>query len=300
MPQLYEVHLLDRKEIGLNPWKYSGSNLNDNPDYMGSSSRPEYHEAVKISRQLGKLRKVIISYYQPGEINLDELKRLESEWQKLEGHVNSEEYFNLTDRIHPVAITEESRMKISETLKRKGACPYCANTHSNSAKEKRKKSMDGKGWFYDPITLKSRRLKPTDRIPTGWVSGKKPKRLYKPKARSEILHNKREWKIFRNDELVWEGLNLSEWCKNNNLKDLKFCPSGIKIPKEKVFITLGLSEKKTIVEGGIETGLNQTEYSRLKEHSKSHTFSLLKAGGYYVITSYDHWKAIKLPKQKER
>ena len=70
---------------------------------------------------------------------------------------------------YPTAMNNDKAKKISETLKSKGANPYSKNTHSATANEKRKRSMAGRKWFYNPITLQNKRL--LDQ-PEGWLPGK--------------------------------------------------------------------------------------------------------------------------------
>ena len=63
----------------------------------------------------------------------------------------------------------ESSKKISQTLKNKGMCPYSDKTHSPEAKEKRRASMTGRKWFYEPSTGKSGLLM---ECPVGWIAGR--------------------------------------------------------------------------------------------------------------------------------
>lgn len=70
---------------------------------------------------------------------------------------------------YPPMMNEETAKKISSTLKSKGISPYSEKTHSKEAIEKRKKSMAGRKWFYNPITLQNKRLHDQ---PEGWLPGK--------------------------------------------------------------------------------------------------------------------------------
>jgi len=62
-----------------------------------------------------------------------------------------------------------SSKKIAKTLKSKGICPYSEKTHSPEAKEKRRASMTGRKWFYEPSTGKSGLL---TECPVGWIAGR--------------------------------------------------------------------------------------------------------------------------------
>jgi hypothetical protein len=287
MPQLYEVHFLDRLEAGLNPWKYSGSHWNDRTDYFGSSTHKDYRDHLKISMSVGKAKKIIVSYYNPGEITEEELRKAESVWQISEGHVLSDEYYNLTDRAHPVAITEESRGKISATLKRLGKCPYCANTHSSEAIEKRMKSIRGRKWYHDPITLSSKWFLPDGIVPEGWAPGKMPR---KPIVKKPNLGNTRIWVVKKNGDTVWEGNNLTKWCEENGIPGLKLCPKGIKVVRKKTAVTYTLSTNKTVVVNSVDTGLRQSELADKLKISRSSMCARI-ANGEHVEYEYDIWTA---------
>lgn len=70
---------------------------------------------------------------------------------------------------YPPMMNEKTAEKISATLKAKGTNPYSKNTHSAEAIEKRKKSMAGRKWFYNPLTLQNKRL---HNQPEGWLPGR--------------------------------------------------------------------------------------------------------------------------------
>ena len=69
----------------------------------------------------------------------------------------------------PTKMNVEKAAKISKTLKEKNINPYSANTHSPTAIAKRKASMAGRKWFYNPTTFENRRLLEQ---PLGWIPGK--------------------------------------------------------------------------------------------------------------------------------
>lgn len=69
----------------------------------------------------------------------------------------------------PTRMNSEKAAKISKTLKEKKVNPYSINTHSPEAIAKRKASMAGRKWFYNPTTFENRRL---HEQPAGWIPGK--------------------------------------------------------------------------------------------------------------------------------
>lgn len=70
---------------------------------------------------------------------------------------------------YPPMMNEDTAKSISATLRAKSITPYSKNTHSAEAIEKRKKSMAGRKWFYNPETLQNKRL---HNQPDGWLPGK--------------------------------------------------------------------------------------------------------------------------------
>lgn len=99
------------------------------------------------------------------ETNADECLRLEEEYRPTEliG-------WNIAKGGgYPPKMNKDTAKKISETLKSKGFNPYTPKAHSKEAIEKRKKSMAGRKWFYNPITLQNKRLHDQ---PEGWLPGK--------------------------------------------------------------------------------------------------------------------------------
>ena len=220
MPNLYEIHLLDRKEMGQLPWKYSGSSYNDNLLYYGSSCHPEYKNHLKISLDLKKVKKIIIEQYDKRDINPQELRIKESIWQKNNNHKFNKEYYNLSDSIHPVSNNEISRNKISNTLKEKKITPYSSKTHSTEALIKSKITRMKKGfkWYYCPQTLTAKlfALKDNDNPPESWLPGKKPKKKYNKTPLGQ------HWEVYKNGNKIWEGQNLRKWSIENSLIGLPY------------------------------------------------------------------------------
>ena len=124
----------------------------------------------------------------------------------------------------PPSVTKEAAAKISKTLKESGISPYCENTHSDAAKEKRKATCDALKfeWWHDPATLEYRMI-PTavEDPPEGWNRGRKPKPTVKPKVRGvDYTCNANDWVLIEDGETLFEGPNLREYCEKNGLGTL--------------------------------------------------------------------------------
>jgi predicted GIY-YIG superfamily endonuclease len=112
-------------------------------------------------------------------------------------------------------LTEEVRGRISKTHKAKGTRPYCANTHSTTAIEKRKASMIGRKWFYDPVTGAAGLLYDA---PAGWKLGRKGTESKQVKVRgTDYICNVKTWVLYINDELVFEGPNLKQFMEDRGM-----------------------------------------------------------------------------------
>ena len=72
----------------------------------------------------------------------------------------------------PPPMNSRTAKKISDTLKRKGVCPYDASkTHSPEAIAKANAKKVGRKWTHNPLTGEQKMRKPND-IPTGWKLGR--------------------------------------------------------------------------------------------------------------------------------
>jgi hypothetical protein len=296
MPHLYEIHLLDRKESGLLPWKYSGSSYNDESFYFGSSCHPDYKNHFNISSNLKKVKKIIIKQYNKTDISPIELRIKESQWQKNNNHKYDDEYYNLSDSIHPVADNQISKEKISNTLKQKGITPYSSKTHSHEALSKARETKELKGfkWYYCPQTLESKMfaVKIGDVPPTSWLPGKKPKLKYNKKPLGQ------RWEVYKNGNKIWEGQNLKKWSIENSLIGL---PYNIHLYKKReIASTHIISRSKvtnTIIFDGHDTGLLQYQFSILHECSSSYISTIINGTGIFYKYCIAEYNAIKI---KER
>lgn len=298
MPCLYEIIFEDRKEKGLKPYKYSGSNYSDNKYYFGSSQHKDYKNHLNEAKTSGKLTKNIINEWLKEEITIKELRKLESDWQKSNNHKSDETYYNMCDSPHPVIDDPLVKKKISETLKKKGISPYIegvTNSKENIEKAKQTKKIRKHEWWHCPTTLKNKFI-PTgiERIPKNWERGQKPK---KPKILSDRTKpcNLGVWEVYKNDELFWEGENLHQWCKSNDMMKLKVKISGVKVLSKITKIEIKYSENKTIIENHIDTLLNGQDYAKKVDKSKGYISKSLKKG-FYEIKEYDFFQAKQIKK----
>lgn len=219
MPQIYEVWNMDRYNAGLRPYKYSGSDYNDNPLYLGSSKHKDYKNHCKSAH----MKKYCLLSINKQFISSAQLRTLESMIQRKENHAACIDYYNMTNIGQPDPGHPETRKKISDTLKLKDVHPNkhaIAAAHTKSACIKRSAKMEGYKWFYNPGTLKSMKCLLSD-CPDGFIPGKKIKKMHSPKkTRDQISFNIQSWKIYKDGDIFWEGQNLKEYCRNN--KELKW------------------------------------------------------------------------------
>ncbi len=292
MPVLYEIHLLDRKEAGLKPWKYSGSSWHNNNKYMGSSCHPQYKRHLKES---SNIEKVIIQSFSKDDITKLQLRQIEAQWQKIENHKNDENYYNLTDsQIYPL-ITDDSKKKISETLKRLNINPYKKDlTHSSESLSKRKESMKKLSYraFYNPETFEFKMFAIGDGEipPSNWIPGRKPKKI-------NIKHEKiggQIWEIYKDDLKIWEGQNLKKYCDENNLTYLRFNPNGYNVKEIKESLFLSLSSENTVICNGTDSGLSQARFCEKYKYSKSMVSVCIKKQIPYKIWNIVTYKALKI------
>lgn len=111
--------------------------------------------------------------------------------------------------------------KIRQSVKALNMTPYCKKTHSKESKEKRKKTIDQKGyrWYHNPETLEYRLLATLEeQIPEGWQPGRKPKVERKKKVRGvDYECNAKTWEITDPEGNKYIVTNLKNWCNERNL-----------------------------------------------------------------------------------
>jgi len=116
----------------------------------------------------------------------------------------------------PVKGNKKVIEKIRNSILALGTVPYCENTHSPEAIEKRLEARRKSKpmWFHNPDTLEYRLIKTAyEDVPEGWVRGRKPKVVREPKERTG---NSAKW-IVNDGEVDHQVFNLKQWCRDNNI-----------------------------------------------------------------------------------
>ena len=290
MPNIYEVQFLDRKASGLVPWRYSGSDYHDNPKYFGSSCHPDFKRDLSNS---DCVRKIILERFDR-KVTPQELRNLESKIQVAGNHAGNIEYYNLTNYSLPDPSNPLTRLKISESIKKLGTCPYSSKTHSKESLDKAKQTKRNSilQWWHCPITLDYLMIKTSrDKIPEGWVRGRKPKMILSPKTRHEIECNTYNWKVYMNKKLIWSGQNLSNWCKDNSMPGLKHnrCGYNRKSYDSKI---ISKSGNGTVIYDGKDTNLTQKDFATSMSLSQTTICKSIKTG---ALRNYkiDFFEAVK-------
>lgn len=92
MPNIYITKNLFNKELGITPWRYLGSDQNDNPAYFGSS---EDLKADILRLSVTQFKKTIVESY--SDIANKELRKIESVLLKSNNVKKDPSYYNKTD-----------------------------------------------------------------------------------------------------------------------------------------------------------------------------------------------------------
>jgi predicted GIY-YIG superfamily endonuclease len=113
-------------------------------------------------------------------------------------------------------LTEDVKKKISDTLKKNGACPYSEKTHSVESITKAKQTKKEKQyrWFHNPETLEYYCLPTNEEVPNHLVPGRVPK---KEKVLKPNKGNTQKWKVFSPNGEVFDVENLKTWCKEQSI-----------------------------------------------------------------------------------
>lgn len=96
MPQIYETINLYNREHGIFPYRYIGSDQNDNPLYFGSSA--QLQRDIKL-HGIEHFEKRVLIYFD--DIDNKELRKTESTILKENDVKNSIEFYNKTDMYAP-------------------------------------------------------------------------------------------------------------------------------------------------------------------------------------------------------
>lgn len=187
MPVIYETINRYNRDNGILPYRYIGSDGNDNPSYLGSSKRLR-SDVEKLG--VSNFEKNTIVYYE--EIDNKELRREEAKLLKNRNVRENPEYYNLSDSYSPgcgVKGMKHTKQKIvsdawrdprkgwnpSTSTREKWSAQRTGKTHSNETKDKMSKSRTGKN---NPMSS--------------------------------------TWRVYSGDE-VFEIVSLKNWCKEQNL-----------------------------------------------------------------------------------
>lgn len=126
---------------------------------------------------------------------------------------------------HPPKIStrpdfEKIKKRISDTLKSKGANPFCENTHSADAIAKRelKKKNNIQRWYHNPESGEYRMLKLGlgEQIPSGWCPGRVSKKKTKIRGVDYVCHSA-SWLIVSPSGTEYNVQNLKKWCYENSI-----------------------------------------------------------------------------------
>lgn len=191
MPCVYITENLYNKELGISPWRYIGSDQNDDPEYYGSN-RDLKRDIAFLGKE--KFKKIVIKYYET--IDNKELRKIEAdEFLKPNNVKNDVSYYNKSDIYgpggspkgvkHKKPRSEEHRKKISEHR--------TGSTKSELAREKmRQKKLGRKAADSTKELMSSQRI-------------------------GELNNNALEWTITTPEGIVHQVKALRAWCRANNV-----------------------------------------------------------------------------------
>jgi len=197
---------------------------------------------------------------------------------------------------------KETNIKISNTLKSKWAegiytlsDEHKARMHSPEAIAKASATMKAKQYrsYYDPITLDYKMFSKQEvdglLVPDGWLPGRKPKYEHTPIPISERLLNKKRWVLYKNDSIIWAGLNFTEFLKSRpDLKSIKYSPSKSK--KVKKFDYMPISNDNGLVQVNYTcTNMSQKEYAKHIDVSGSTLSNSIKNGTIKKLVKVDYY-----------
>lgn len=191
MPCVYITENLHNKELSISPWRYIGSDQNDDPEYYGSN-RDLKRDIAFLGKD--KFKKIVIKYYET--IDNKELRKIEAdEFLKPNNVKNDISYYNKSDIYgpggspkgvkHKKPRSEEHRKKISEHR--------TGSTKSESAREKmRQKKLGRKAADSTKELMSSQRI-------------------------GELNNNALEWTVTTPEGIVHQVNALRAWCRENNV-----------------------------------------------------------------------------------
>lgn len=191
MPCVYITENLHNKELGISPWRYIGSDQNDDPGYYGSNKDLK-SDILSLGKD--KFKKIVIKYYET--INNKELRKIEADQFLKPNNVKDDpSYYNKSDRYgpggspkgvkHKKPRSEEHRKRISEHR--------TGSIKTESAREKMRQKKLGR--------------KATDST----------KELMSSQRTGELNHNALVWTVTTPAGIVHEVTALRAWCRENSV-----------------------------------------------------------------------------------
>ena len=143
---IYITTYLPFKNSEEHPYLYSGSSWCNNQHYLGSSWNHKYDHIwqVEVREHPERFHKEIVAVFDKKHITKEDLRKIESDFQKTMGHVKDKRYFNVSDRSGGPGITSEAaillRAKDPEKWKKidKESALKAAETMKNWSPERKK------------------------------------------------------------------------------------------------------------------------------------------------------------------
>lgn len=225
MPSIYETINLYNKEHKILPFRYIGSDQNDNPNYFGSNT--QLKEDIK---RLGKewFSKEIIKFYD--SIDNIQIRKHETEILKEKKVRRSEEFYNKSETYSPgcgVKGMKHTKKKIvsnkwkesrsgytpTEETRKLWSMQRTGKVHTDKTREKMSKSNAryylNKNGDEHPVTgykhSEAEKIKRSARM---------KKRMQDKNLRQEVSNRKaKEWIVTTPSGKVFKIKNLLNWCK---------------------------------------------------------------------------------------
>lgn len=119
---------------------------------------------------------------------------------------------------NPPPVSMETAAKVRETIIKLGVVPYCANTNSPEAKEKRRKRIAGNRIFHNTVSGEYRTFRANEIVPSGWMPGRVPRPAKVKKQSGVDYGNIGSWKVTDPTGVTHTVTNLKNWCKENGVK----------------------------------------------------------------------------------
>lgn len=193
MPCVYLTINHYNKDRGIEPYLYSGSDQNDNPEYYGSSE-----QLKKDIAECGveHFEKTILHSF--NNITNKDLREFESKIQIKEGHKKDPKYYNLTDLCLPGG--GKKGMKHSKKFERSQKWIDSMTGKERSDEFKRARSGTGNPMF-------------------GRTVKKSTKKIWKEQGRGVGAKNGNSllWEINTPEGETFTVTSLKNWCKENDI-----------------------------------------------------------------------------------